>query len=165
MWVAVALLVMADLKAQLRADMTAAMKARESVKLGTLRMALAAINNEEVAGKSARELSDDEVLKVLAREVRKRKEAAEAFEGAGRAEQAASELAEADVLNAYLPAQLSDDELTAAVDAAVAEVASQLGEQPGVRAMGQVMKAANAKVAGRAGGGRVAALVKARLNP
>jgi uncharacterized protein YqeY len=163
--VAVALLVMADLKAQLRADMTAAMKARESVKLGTLRMALAAINNEEVAGKSARELSDDEVLKVLAREVRKRKEAAEAFEGAGRAEQAASELAEADVLNAYLPAQLSDDELTAAVDAAVAEVASQLGEQPGVRAMGQVMKAANAKVAGRAGGGRVAALVKARLNP
>ncbi|HEV3355236.1 MAG TPA: GatB/YqeY domain-containing protein [Pseudonocardiaceae bacterium] len=156
---------MADLKAQLRADMTAAMKARESVKLGTLRMALAAINNEEVAGKSARELSDDEVLKVLAREVRKRKEAAEAFEGAGRAEQAASELAEADVLNAYLPAQLSDDELTAAVDAAVAEVASQLGEQPGVRAMGQVMKAANAKVAGRAGGGRVAALVKARLNP
>jgi len=163
--VAVALLVMADLKAQLRADMTAAMKARESVKLGTLRMALAAINNEEVAGKSARELSDYEVLKVLAREVRKRKEAAEAFEGAGRAEQAASELAEADVLNAYLPAQLSDDELTAAVDAAVAEVASQLGEQPGVRAMGQVMKAANAKVAGRAEGGRVAALVKARLNP
>ncbi len=165
MRVAVALLVMADLKAQLRADMTAAMKARESVKLGTLRMALAAINNEEVAGKSARELSDDEVLKVLAREVRKRKEAAEAFEGAGRAEQAASELAEADVLSAYLPAQLSDDELTAAVDAAVAEVASQLGEQPGVRAMGQVMKAANAKVAGRAEGGRVAALVKARLNP
>jgi uncharacterized protein YqeY len=155
---------MAELKAQLRADMTAAMKARESVKLGTLRMALAAINNEEVAGKSARELSDDEVLKVLAREVRKRKEAAEAFEGAGRAEQAASELAEADVLSAYLPTQLSDDELTAAVDAAVAEVAAQLGEQPGVRAMGQVMKAANAKVAGRADGGRVAALVKARLN-
>ena len=156
---------MAELKAQLRADMTAAMKARESVKLGTLRMALAAINNEEVAGKSARELSDDEVLKVLAREVRKRKEAAEAFSGAGRAEQAASELAEAEVLGEYLPSQLSDDELTAAVDAAVAEVAEQLGEQPGVRAMGQVMKAANAKVAGRADGGRVAALVKAKLNP
>lgn len=156
---------MAELKAQLREDMTAALKARESVKLGTLRMALAAINNEEVAGKSARELSDDEVQKVLAREVRKRKEAAEAFSGAGRAEQAASELAEADVLSAYLPSQLSDDELTAAVDAAVAEVAAQLGEQPGVRAMGQVMKAANAKVAGRAEGGRVAALVKARLNP
>ena len=156
---------MAELKAQLRADMTAAMKARESVKLGTLRMALAAINTEEVAGKSARELSDDDVRKVLAREVRKRKEAAEAFSGAGRAEQAASELAEAEVLDGYLPAQLSDDELTAAVDAAVAEVTEQLGEQPGVRAMGQVMKAANARVAGRAEGGRVAALVKARLNP
>ena len=156
---------MAELKAQLREDMTAALKARESVKLGTLRMALAAINNEEVAGKSARELSDDEVQKVLAREVRKRKEAAEAFSGAGRAEQAASELAEAEVLNEYLPSQLSDDELTAEVDAAVAEVSAQLGEQPGVRAMGQVMKAANAKVAGRADGGRVAALVKARLNP
>jgi hypothetical protein len=156
---------MAELKAQLRADMTAALKAKESVKLGTLRMALAAINNEEVAGKSSRELSDDEVRKVLNREVRKRKEAAEAFGGAGRAEQAASELAEADVLSAYLPSQLSDDELTAAVDAAVAEVTEQLGEAPGVRAMGQVMKAANAKVAGRADGGRVAALVKARLNP
>jgi hypothetical protein len=155
---------MAELKAQLRADMTAAMKTRESVKLGTLRMALAAINTEEVSGKSARELSDDEVRKVLAREVRKRKEAAEAFGGAGRPEQAASELAEADVLSEYLPSQLSDDELTAAVDAAVAEVAEQLGDQPGVRAMGQVMKAVNAKVAGRADGGRVAALVKARLN-
>jgi hypothetical protein len=159
------LLDMAELKAQLRADMTAALKARESVKLGTLRMALAAINTEEVSGKSARELSDDEVRKVLAREVRKRKEAAEAFGGAGRPEQAASELAEADVLSEYLPSQLTDDELTAAVDAAVAEVAEQLGDQPGVRAMGQVMKAVNAKVAGRADGGRVAALVKARLNP
>lgn len=156
---------MAELKAQLRADMTAALKAKESVKLGTLRMALAAINNEEVAGKSSRELSDDEVRKVLGREVRKRKEAAEAFGGAGRAEQAASELAEADVLSAYLPSQLSDDELTAAVDAAVAEVTEQLGAAPGARAMGQVMKAANARVAGRADGGRVAALVKGRLSP
>ena len=155
---------MAELKAQLRADMTAAMKARDSVKLGTLRMALAAINTEEVAGDAARELSDDEVRKVLAREVRKRKEAAEAFAGAGRAEQAASELAEADVLSGYLPAQLSDDELAAAVDAAVAEVTEQLGAAPTIKAMGQVMKAANAKVAGRAEGGRVAALVKARLN-
>jgi hypothetical protein len=125
-------------------------------------MALAAINNEEVSGKSARDLSDDEVRKVLNREVRKRKEAAEAF---GGAEQAASELAEAEVLSAYLPTQLSDDELTAMVDAAVAEVAEQLGQQPGARAMGQVMKAANAKVAGLADGGRVAALVKARLTP
>jgi uncharacterized protein len=156
---------MAELKAQLRADMTTALKARESVKLGTLRMALAAINNEEVAGKEARELTDDEVRKVLAREARKRKEAAEAFAGAGRAEQAATELAEADVLTAYLPTQLTDDELAAAVAEAVDEVTAQLGAAPGIKAMGQVMKAANAKVAGRAEGGRVAALVKAKLNP
>ncbi len=156
---------MAELKAQLRADMTTALKARESMKLGTLRMALAAINNEEVAGKQVRELSDDEVRTVLAREVRKRKEAAEAFAGAGRAEQAATELAEADVLNAYLPTQLSDEELETAVDEAFAEVTAALGAEPTVRAMGQLMKAANARVAGRADGGRVAALVKARLNP
>ncbi|HEX3783374.1 MAG TPA: GatB/YqeY domain-containing protein [Pseudonocardiaceae bacterium] len=155
---------MAELKAQLRADMTTALKARESVKLGTLRMAIAAINNEEVAGKEARELSDDEVRKVLAREVRKRKEAAEAFAGAGRAEQAANELAEAEVLNAYLPTQLTDDELAAAVDEAFAEVTATLGAAPTIKAMGQLMKAANAKVAGRADGGRVAALVKGKLN-
>jgi hypothetical protein len=156
---------MAELKAQLRADMTAALKARESVKLGTLRMAIAAINTEEVAGKQARELSDDEVRKVLSREVRKRKEAAEAFAGAGRAEQAATELAEAEVLDAYLPTQLSDDELAAAVADAFDEVAAALGAEPTIKAMGQLMKAANAKVAGRADGGRVAALVKAKLNP
>jgi uncharacterized protein YqeY len=155
---------MAELKAKLRADMTAAMKARDKVTLGTLRMALAAIGTEEVAGDAARELSDDEVLKVLAREVRKRKEAAEAFRGAGRAEQADAELAEADVLNAYLPQQLDDAELADLVDAAVAEVTAELGQQPGPRQMGQVMKAANAKIAGRAEGGRVAALVRGKLS-
>ncbi|MFC0429527.1 GatB/YqeY domain-containing protein [Kutzneria buriramensis] len=154
---------MAELKAKLRTDLTAAMKARETTVVGTLRMALAAVTNEEVAGKVARELSDDEVLKVLTREVKKRNEAAEAFAGAGRKEQADAELAEAEVLKSYLPAQLSDEELAEIVAQAVAEVAAQSGEQPGQKQMGQVMKAANAKVAGRAEGGRVAAAVKAKL--
>jgi uncharacterized protein YqeY len=154
---------MAELKAKLRTDLTAAMKARETTVVGTLRMALAAVTNEEVAGKVARELSDDEVLKVLTREVKKRNEAAEAFAGAGRKEQADAELAEAEVLKSYLPAQLSAEELADIVAQAVAEVAAQSGEQPGQKQMGQVMKAANAKVAGRAEGGRVAAAVKAKL--
>jgi uncharacterized protein YqeY len=122
------------------------------------------VGNEEVAGDTARELSDDEVLRVLTREVRKRREAADAFRGAGRVEQADAELAEADVLSGYLPAQLGDSELTAIVEKAVAAVAAQTGAQPGQRQMGQVMKAVNAEVAGRAEGARVAALVKARLS-
>ncbi|GGP36404.1 GatB/YqeY domain-containing protein [Saccharothrix coeruleofusca] len=154
---------MAELKARLQSDLTSAIKGRETVRAGALRMALAAITTEEVSGKAARELSDDEVLKVLAREVKKRKEAAEAFAGAGRAEQAELERAESSVLESYLPAQLDDAGLAALVDEAVAEVAAQLGEQPGQRQMGQVMKAVNAKVAGRAEGGRVAAAVKAKL--
>jgi hypothetical protein len=152
-----------ELKDRLRADLTTAMKSRNTTVLGTLRMALSAVRNEEVAGRTARELSDEDVRKVLAREVRKRKEAAEAFAGAGRPEQAAAELAEADVLNDYLPAQLDDIALTELVSQAIAEVTDALGERPGIRQLGQVMKAANAKVAGRADGGRVAALVKAGL--
>jgi hypothetical protein len=152
-----------ELKDRLRADLTTAMKSRNTTTLGTLRMALAAVQTEEVAGKAARELSDEDVRKVLAREVRKRKEAAEAFDAAGRAEQAAAELAEAEVLTGYLPAQLDDAELTELVSQAIAEVTDALGERPGIKQMGQVMKAANAKVAGRAEGGRVAALVKAGL--
>ncbi|HET9170101.1 MAG TPA: GatB/YqeY domain-containing protein [Actinospica sp.] len=147
------------LKAQLRADLTTAMKARDELRSATIRMALTAITNEEVAGKVARELSDDEVLKVLGREVKKRKEAAEAFAGAGRAEQAAREEAEGEVLTAYLPAQLSDEELQALVDEAVAESGAE-----GPRGMGVVMKVLTPKVAGRADGSRVAALVKARLS-
>ncbi|MBP2475295.1 uncharacterized protein YqeY [Crossiella equi] len=154
---------MAELKTKLQADLAAAIKSKNTLVVGSLRMALAAVTTEEVAGKTARELSDDEVLKVLAREVKKRKEAAEAFAGAGRAEQAANETAEGEVLSAYLPAQLGDDELTALVAQAVEELTAQLGEKPGQRQMGQVMKAANAKVAGRADGGRVAALVRAAL--
>lgn len=154
---------MADLKARLQADLASAIKARETTRMAALRMALTAITNEEVAGDEARELSDAEVEKVLAREVKKRREAAEAFAGAGRVEQAQAERDESAVLTDYLPKQLDDDELATLVTEAVAEVTEQLGEAPGPRQMGQVMKAANAKVAGRAEGGRVAAVVRARL--
>ena len=147
------------LKAQLRSDLTTAMKARDELRSATLRMTLAAITTEEVAGKVARELSDDEVLKVIGREVKKRKEAAEAFAGAGRAEQAAREEAEGEVLTAYLPAQLSDEELQVLVDAAVAETGAE-----GPRGMGAVMKVLTPRVAGRADGSRVAAAVKAKLS-
>lgn len=154
---------MADLKARLRADLAAAIKSRETTRMAALRMALAAVTNEEVAGDVARELSDNEVTKVLTREVKKRREAAEAFDGAGRVEQAQAERDEGAVLTEYLPTQLDDDELGKLVDEALAEVTEQLGATPGQRQMGQVMKAANAKIAGRAEGGRVAAAVKARL--
>lgn len=155
---------MAELKTRLQNDLTAAMKARENVTAGALRMALTAVTNEEVSGKQARELSDDEVVKVLTREAKKRKEAAEAFDGAGRTEKAELERAELAVLEAYLPAQLDDAELASIVDKAVGDVAAQLGAAPGPKQMGQVMKAVNAEVAGRAEGGRVAAAVKAKLS-
>ena len=154
---------MAELKARLQADLAAAMKDRATTKVAALRMALTGITNEEVSGTKARELSDDEVLRVLTREVKKRKEAAEAFTNGGRQERADAEIAEAEVLNEYLPAQLDDTELDGLVTQAFAEVTEQLGEAPGMRQMGQVMKAANAKVAGRAEGGRVAAAVRAKL--
>ncbi|KJK50020.1 glutamyl-tRNA amidotransferase [Lentzea aerocolonigenes] len=154
---------MAELKARLKNDLTVAMKARETVTAGALRMALTAVTNEEVSGKQARELSDDEVVKVLAREAKKRKEAAEAFDGAGRAEKADLERQELAVLEVYLPKQLDDAELASIVDKAYAAVAEQLGEAPGQKQMGQVMKAVNAEVAGRAEGGRVAAAVKSKL--
>ena len=131
------------MKDKLRADLSASMKARDEVRTRTMRMALAAVNDEEVAGKAARELSDDEVVKVLAREAKKRREAAEAFADAGRAEQAQAELDEQAVLEEYLPAQLSDEELDRLVDEAIAETGAD-----GPRAMGQVMKVVNPKVAG-----------------
>lgn len=149
---------MSALKDKLKADLTASLKNKDEVRLRTVRMALAAINVEEVAGKTARQLSDDEVVKVLTKEAKKRREAAEAFGNAGRKEQAEAELAEQAVLEEYLPAQLSDEELKTLVEAAVAETGAA-----GPQAMGQVMKAVNPKVAGRAEGGRVAAAVKARL--
>lgn len=149
---------MTELKDRLQADLTASMKARDELRTATLRMALTAIGNEEVAGKAARQLSDEEVLKVIAREAKKRREAADAFTSAGRADRADRELAEGAVLDAYLPAQLSDDELTALVRDAIAESGVS-----GPQAMGAVMKLVGPKVAGRAEGGRVAAAVKAAL--
>jgi uncharacterized protein len=149
---------MAELKDRLRADLTAAMKARDQVRTRTLRMVLTSVSNEEVAGNAARDLSDDEVLRILAREARRRREAADAFEAAGRDDQAAAERAEDQVLAGYLPAQLSDAELAAIV----AEVIDQTGAS-GLGAMGQVMKAVTPRVAGRAEGGRVAAEVRRAL--
>lgn len=149
---------MGDLKERLHADMTAAMKGRDQLRLGTLRMALTAVKSEEVAGKSARELSDDEVLAVLSREAKKRREAAEAFEHAGRPELAERERAEGEVLATYLPAPLGDAELRDLVAAAIAQTGAS---DP--REMGQVMKVATARVAGRAEGGRVAAEVRRQL--
>ena len=149
---------MASLKDRLQADLTASMKARDELTTATLRMALTAVGNEEVAGKVARELSDDEVLKVLARESKKRREAADAFTTGGRADRAERELAEGAVLDAYLPAQLSDEELAELVRQAVEEAGAS-----GPQAMGAVMKAVGPKIAGRAEGGRVAAAVRAAL--
>src|SRR5580700_9676109 len=113
---------MADLKDRLRGDLTAAMKARDEVRTRTLRMALTSVSKEEVAGSAARELTDDEVMKVLAKEAKRRREAAEAFAAAGRQEQAAAERAEGVILDGYLPAQLDDDELAALVAAAIEEI-------------------------------------------
>jgi uncharacterized protein len=149
---------MSPLKERLRVDLSAAMKARDDVRTRTLRMALTAVTNEEVAGKQARELSDDEVLKVLTREAKKRREAAQAFADAGRAEQAAAERAEGEVISGYLPEQLSDEELSRLVSAAIAETGVA-----GPKAMGQVMKVIRPKVGDRAEGGRVAAEVKRQL--
>ena len=118
---------------------------------------------EEVAGAAARELSDEEVLAVLGREAKRRREAAEAFAAAGRDELAAQERAEGEVLAGYLPAQLGDEQVAELVAEAVEEVAGQLGQRPGPRQMGPVMKAATARVAGRAEGSRVAAAVRAAL--
>ena len=150
---------MAELKERLRADLNAAMRARDQVRMRTLRLALTSITNEEVAGTSARDLTDDEVVRVLTREARKRREAAEAFGAAGRSDQAAAERAEGEVLAGYLPAQLSDDELAALVDAAIAETGAS-----GLSGLGQVMKRVTPRIAGRADGARVAAEVRRRLS-
>jgi uncharacterized protein len=151
------------LKAQLRSDLTAAMKARDELVKATLRMTLTAIGNAEVAGTEARELDDAEVLKVIAKEAKKRAESAEAFSAAGRDELAAQERAEGEVLARYLPQQLGEDELAALAREAVAAVEAETGQAPGPRQMGQVMKKAQAAAAGRADGKRVAAAVKGLL--
>lgn len=151
---------MSTLKDQLRADLTTSMKARDELRSGTLRMVLTAITNAEVAGKQARELSDDDVVGVLSSEAKKRREAATAFEDGGRAESAAKELAEAAVIADYLPAQLGEDEIAAIVTEAVAQ-AGAAGE--GMRAMGRVMGLVQPQVRGRADGAAVAAEVRRQL--
>ena len=150
---------MSELKERLHADLNVAMKARDEVTTATLRMALTAVTTEEVAGKTARELSDDEVLKVLGREAKKRKEAAEAFDAANRPELSARERAEGEVLDRYLPAQLGDDELAQLVAAAVSEAGAT-----SPRDMGAVMKLVQPRVAGRADGKRVSDEVRRLLS-
>jgi uncharacterized protein len=149
---------MAAMKDRLRTDLTAAMKARDEVRVRTIRMALTSVTKEEVSGDSARELSDEEIVGVLTREAKRRREAAGAFAAAGRDEQAAAERAEGKVLEAYLPAQLTDAELGDLVAAAIQETGAD-----SMRAMGQVMKAVTPRVGGRADGARVAAEVRRRL--
>jgi uncharacterized protein YqeY len=154
---------MAELKDRLRADLTTAMKARDKLRTATLRMLIAAIQSEEVSGSTPRELTDADVLKVLARESRKRGEAAEIYVTNGRGELAANERAEATIIDEYLPTQLNDDEVANVVNTAIAEVAEEIGERPHVKHMGLVMKAATAIADGKADGSRLSAAVKERL--
>jgi uncharacterized protein len=149
---------MPELKQRLRADLTTSMKARDAVRTRTIRMVLTAITTEEVAGAAARELSDAEIVKVLTREAKKRREAAEAFETGSRPGQAAAERAEAEVIAGYLPAQLTDAQLSDLVAAAIDDTGAA-----GPRGIGQVMKAVTPRIAGRADGARVAAEVRRQL--
>ena len=149
---------MSELKDRLKNDLTTAIKARDKVRTGTLRMVLSAISTEEAAGSSQRDLDDAEVTKLLTREAKKRREAAEAFEKGGRADQAEAERAESEVISDYLPKQLTDEELAELVSSAIGETGAQ-----GPKEMGQVMKVVNPRVAGRAEGSRVAAEVKRQL--
>jgi len=154
---------MAELKERLRVDLTDSMKSQDKLRTATLRMILAAIQTEEVSGKQARELTDDDVLKVLAREAKKRSEAAEIYTQNGRGELAAEEHAEGRIIDEYLPTPLTDAEVADVADTAIAQVAEEIGERPSVRQMGLVMKAATAIAAGKADGSRLSAAVKDRL--
>ena len=147
------------LKDQLRTDLTTALKARDTTRTSTLRMVLTAVSREEVAGDAPRTLSDDEVLDVVVREAKRRRESITAFEAAGRTELADRERAEAAVLAGYLPAALTPAEVSAMVTAAIAQTGAE-----GPRAMGQVMKAVQTQVRGRADGAAVAAEVRRQLS-
>jgi len=149
---------MAGLKEQLQANLTAAIKSRDEVTSATLRMVLAAITTEEVSGKQARELTDEDVVTVLSREAKKRREASDAYIDADRPELAEREQAELAVLVTYLPEQLDEAEILEIVNEAVAQV-----DVTGPAAIGAVMKIVQPQVKGRADGGQVAALVKAAL--
>jgi uncharacterized protein len=151
---------MAELKERLRADLTTSIKARDPMRSSTLRMLLTAITNAEVSGRKARELDDDQVVDVLSTEVKKRREAATAYDDAGRVELADKERAEAAVITEYLPAQLSPEEIAAVVSAAV-ESTGSAGE--GMKAMGKVMGVVQPQLKGRADGSAVAAEVRRQL--
>ena len=147
-----------SIKAQLKLDLTEAIRSRNEIVSGTIRMVLTAITNEEVAGKEARQLSEDEVIAVLSREAKKRREAAEAFADAGRADKATLEKAEGEVIAKYLPAQLSEDDIKKMIAAAVASTGAS-----GPGDMGKVMGAIKPQIAGKADGALVSSLVKAAL--
>jgi uncharacterized protein YqeY len=151
---------MSALKDRLRADLTTAIKARDEVRSSTLRMVLTSITNAEVAGKEARELTDDDILGVLSSEAKRRREAATAFADGGREEMAAKEAAEGEVIAEYLPTPLTDAEISELVSAAIAQTGA--GEE-GMRAMGKVMGVVTPQVKGRADGGAVAAEVRRQL--
>lgn len=151
---------MSSLKDRLRADLTTAMKARDKDRAGTLRMVMASITEAEVAGKEAKELTDDEIITILTREAKKRREAATAFADGGRAEQAEKETAEAAVITEYLPAQLSAEEISDLVSKAIAQTGAA---EEGMRAMGKVMGILTPQTKGRADGGAVAAEVRKQL--
>ena len=148
---------------QLKADLTAAMKAGDALGKSVLRMAIAAMMNAEVAGESIRALTKDEEMVVLTREVKTRRESAETYTKAGRPELAAKETAEADYLARYLPQPLTQDDVAAIVDAKVEELAAERGSAPTMKDMGALVRAVNGVVAGRAEGSVVASLVKSRL--
>ena len=147
------------LKEKLHSDLTEAIRSRDALISGTIRMVLSAITNEEVAGKEARVLSDEEIITVLSREAKKRREAAEAFADAGRVDKAELEKQEGEVIAAYLPKQLSDEELSVLIQEAVAKSGAA-----GPQDMGKVMGILKPQIAGKADGGKVSAAVKAALN-
>ena len=147
------------LKERLKSDLTEAIRSRDEVRAGTIRMALTSITNEEVSGKDARVLSDGEIITVLSREAKKRREAAEAYESAGSKERADREKQEGKVIAEYLPTQLTDAELQEMITAAITETGAS-----GPSGMGQVMKVLSPKIAGRADGAKVSAAVKAALS-
>ena len=151
---------MSDLKDRLRTDLTTAIKARDEVRSSTLRMVLTAITNAEVAGKQSKELTDDDVIGVLSSEGKKRREAADAYDEAGRADSAAKERAEAAVIADYLPAQLSEQEIADLVTSTIAALGVA---DDGMRAMGRVMGALQPQIKGRADGGVVSAEVRRQL--
>jgi uncharacterized protein YqeY len=148
-----------SIKETLQADLTEAIRGRNEIVSGTIRMVLTAITNEEVSGKEARTLTDAEIITVLSREAKKRREAAEAFGDAGRADKAALEKAEGEVIAKYLPEQMSEDEIKKLIDAAIAQTGAT-----GPADMGKVMGVIKSQVAGKADGGTVSGLVKAALN-